>query len=276
MTRLSVVRMMLTVSYVLCSTPSNLCRLSAAEGEGSDLKQLPLSPAPAAGVVVKRNLPATIDWESREYQTSDGIPVLLTVIMDDRTDPTKRANALVKLGNLGPHLQGTNHVPALVTVYARLNKQDERRALIGCVAGSDDPRGLPLFAAVLSDAPDEIARFQAAYALARWNIRQGVCALIGLLESRTVGPQEQFLLSDNILRVLQLLNVQKGWGRPDQEILERIGESETGLTEDRKVALYVEEIKKWFEANKDRFPDWKPGDPLPVLPAPANNESGDE
>ena len=115
--------------------------------------------------------------------------------------------------------------------------------------------------------PSDVARFQGAYALARWNIRQGVRALINLLESGEVGPEGQ-RFSNEVMKVLQLLNSQENWGLSENEIAQKIGESGSGLNRDQKSALHIAEIKKWFAENENRFPDWKPGDPLP----PAQDE----
>lgn len=246
-----------------------------AQRRNEEAKVLRLSPAPAADVAVRRDLPSTIVWNGRRYETSEGIEVLTRISTDDLTGPKERESALVKLGTVAPSLHRTAHLPKLIALYERLTQQNEKRALIGCIAESDDLRGLPLFAKVLSDATDEIDRFQAAYALARWNVRQGVRELIGLLEFPEVGPEGQ-RFTDTVLKVLERLNRQRGWGIPDHDILERIAENDPHLTQEQKLSLYIAAIKEWFAENEHRFPDWKAGDPLPEVEEPQKGNRGDK
>jgi len=225
---------------------------------------LPLCPVPAAGVIAHRTIPSTIEWEGREYEASEGIEILMRVITDDRTDPEKRASAFAGLGTVAPRLQDTDHIPELVALYERLTQQDEKRAVIGCVAESNDRRGLPLFTKVLLDATDESDRFQAAYALAHCNVRQGVRALIDLSQSHEL-ERERPGMRDAIVKVLQALNREKRWGRPDLDILQRINNGEIQWTEAEKLSQYIAELKKWFLENEHRFPGWELGDPLPEV-----------
>ncbi len=80
---------------------------------------------------------------------------------------------------------------------------------------------------------------------------------------------------DNALDLFETKNRLKGWGFPDQEIRKAI-EGRAGLDREAFVASYTAEIKKWFAENERRFPDWKPGDPLPEVPAPDTNKSTGE
>ncbi len=111
--------------------------------------------------------------------------------------------------------------------------------------------------------------------MARWNIRSGVSKLINLLESRHVGPQGQ-RFGNEVMKVVQGLSEHNGWGLPEGEILRRIMESRSDLNQDQKIGLHVVEIKKWFAENEERFPDWKPGDPLPEIRSSETGERGNE
>ncbi|MGB2984854.1 MAG: hypothetical protein WBE26_03145 [Phycisphaerae bacterium] len=59
------------------------------------------------------------------------------------------------------------------------------------------------------------------------------------------------------------MNTHKGWGFADQQVREALL-GRTELNDDQRRELYLNEIKDWWSKNEHRFPDWKPGDPLPV------------
>jgi hypothetical protein len=210
-----------------------------------------------------------VQWEQREYPPSEGIEVLMGIIMDPRRETQKRAQALQALSPFGHKLRNTDHIPELIALYDTCTDKDDNRRLVGTLAWSEDPRALPLFARCLKEATDDLSRWACADALAQWNIREGVAALIDLSESAKLGPErggESF--ANEVLKNVTGLNTEKGWGLPGLEIAERIDDIEPKVTDEERRVLFRAEIKKWFEANKDRFPDWKPGDPLPVVERP--------
>ena len=231
---------------------------------------LPLSPAPVADVAVLRAAPSTLDWEQKSYPVSEGTNVLVGVITDPGASYEQRTNALKKLITAGPALKGSDMVPLLVAAYDALKGEQDRALIGGSLDASEDERGLPIFCRFLSEATNDLSRSQAAYALSRWNIRDGVEAMMGLLESKYVGPAgEKF--SSVIVKVLQVLNQEKGWGLDDQAILQRVNLRQN-LTEEQREAMHIAEIVKWWSENKKRFPDWKPGDPLPANEPQASDE----
>jgi hypothetical protein len=131
-----------------------------------------------------------------------------------------------------------------------------------------------LFTRVLEHEKDHTVRLSAASALAQWNARRGVAELVMLLDSDEVFPQPVYSpygrnIGDIVLGGFLSKSRDKGWGFPEEEVRNSI-EAQAGLGEAMMKALYIAEvkaaIKKWFAENQDRFPDWKPGDPLPAGP----------
>jgi hypothetical protein len=141
--------------------------------------------------------------------------------------------------------------------------EPHKEAILICFVGSDDARGLPLFNRTLDKEENMMLRLSAAGGLAHWNIRRGVAELIRLFESTEL-PSGRFypVIGDRARDSFQKLNQRKGWAFPDEEIRKSI-ESRPGIDREQAGALYNAEMKKWFTENQDRFPDWKPGDPLP-------------
>jgi len=221
-----------------------------------------LDPSPVAGTVKQQPTPTSIEWVGKEYDISEGVQALIRACSDKNTDPDDRAAALHKLAEVAPALRGTPSIPRLVELYEAVTPQEEKRSLVGCIAASNDPRGLPFFAEVLGNSTDQVQRFQAAYALARWNVRRGVRELIGMFDS-SIDGRDGLGFGEQVVKVFQLLNLQKDWGAPDKEILQRIRVHEPELTKEQALSLYARYIKQWFTENEHRFPDWKPGDPLP-------------
>ena len=70
-------------------------------------------------------------------------------------------------------------------------------------------------------------------------------------------------------------NARKGWGFRYEETAQSIARR-TDLTADQEAVLYIAQIKKWFRESGHRFPDWKPGDPLPEAPGEAPNPKDSE
>jgi hypothetical protein len=76
-----------------------------------------------------------------------------------------------------------------------------------------------------------------------------------------------------VLGGLEDLNDLKDWGFPITDVKEEVEEIEDFKA---RYATYRERWKEWFAENKQRFPDWKAGDPLPEVPACDTNKSGEE
>jgi len=242
------------------------CDICLAQATHAPGDVLPLSPALAPGANVHREVPRTVQWEQREYSPSEGLELLMRIIMDPEALPQKRANALQALSPFGHKLRNTDHIPELIALYDTFADEGDRRRLVGTLAWSEDPRVLPLFARCLKEARDDLSRWGCADVLARWNIRQGVSVLIDLSESAKLGPErggQSF--TDAPMGTVLGLNRDKGWGLPDVEIVEGIDKIKPRVNDEERRVLFRAEVKKWFEANKDRFPDWKPGDSLPVV-----------
>ncbi|MGB2984910.1 MAG: HEAT repeat domain-containing protein [Phycisphaerae bacterium] len=216
---------------------------------------------------------ATVPWQGRDYPAADGINVLMEVIANPATDPLVRANALGKLGRLASWLPNTNRIPELIALYDTLRERGEKGELLLTLMYSDDPRTLPLFVKVLDKEQDNTLRLLAAHGLAKWNVRRGVVELLPLFECTE--PLGLRTVRDGVAGTFRGLNRRKGWGCPEEEIGKSM-ESRPDLDEDQRRGLYIAEVKKWFEENKHRFPDWKPGDPLPKVPAPDTKKSTGE
>lgn len=244
----------LVLPYLLISSPF------AYTAQPNDTKRpvLPLSPIPVLRPKVDDAISRSINWKQSEYQVSDAIQVLVEVIANAQSELPERRMALQSLGTLGSALRNTDAVVELMAQYEKVTDAEEKRLLVGCLAVSNDARALPLFARFLEDATEDVSRFQGAHALARWNVRSGVAGLIKLLDSREVGPEGQ-RLANEVLKVLQHLNRQKGWGMNEERILQKVNMRKTGSHQ----VEYVAQLKNWFSDNMHRFPDWKPGDQLP-------------
>lgn len=210
----------------------------------------------------RRVVPTKAHWNGREFDIETGIQVMMAVIKDPTTTTDERALALRHLGNLNTNLQGRPCIDDLVALYPKLETGEGKYRLLFCLLSSEDSRGLPLAYSVANGDAKSRLRHRAAAALARWNIRRGVEVLIalfpdeekGLLRTRGAGA----------LMTFKSFNRTKGWGCPVEDILNpAIAMSKHD--HDAAVALAQSGFSEWFEANKERFPDWKPGDPLPEV-----------
>ena len=164
------------------------------------------------------------------------------------------------LSPLWKELRGRQCLEELIKIYKDASEL-EKRVILSCFKASRDPRGIPLFIDVLDEEEDVILRCRAAKGLAGWNIRRGVEELVRLMDepirlpNRTFSPKSDF----------RMLNIRKGWGFPDDEKSVFWPPDVAPRPDNIKPPPSVEEIKKWFEENKHRFPEWKPGDPLPEV-----------
>jgi hypothetical protein len=136
------------------------------------------------------------------------------------------------------------------------------------VGGSLDRRALPLLFTSLTQEQDPIFQLSAAGPLAGWNVREGVGALVKLLDSELMLSETQPLWW-GVLRGLEDLDNLNDWGFPMTEVKEEVEQIED-LQE--RWLVYRQRWKGWFANNEHRFPDWKPGDPLPEVSAGDNNK----
>lgn len=276
---------------------------SAEPGKGEAPVPLRVSVECVGGYPI-RPLPTSVKWHGREYDVESGIAALLDLIRHpEKSDGHwNSAVALTYLSMLDRHLKDRPCLDELATLYDGPGEVNKGGILL-CFKGSDDPRGIPVFIRTLDREQDMKLRLSAAAGLAQWNVRRGVAELVDLLESKEILPQpaRMVYVRDNARDLFRTKNRLKGWGFPDEEIRKSIGtqvgfdpeesrkRSEFGDEETRKavetrarvvreefVALYISEIKKWFAENEHRFPDWKPGDPLPEASSGKNNKSSNE
>ena len=210
-----------------------------------------------------RVVPKTAHWNGQEFDIETGIQVLMTVIKDPATTTGERALALRSLAHLNTQLRGNPCIDDLVALYPRLETTEERYQLLLSFITSDDARALPLVYGVASSDAQSRLRHRAAAALAQWNIRRGVEVLIALFPNKEKG-----LLRTRgaaALMTFERFNRTGGWGCPVEEIMKPA----TVLRkqdDDAGIALAIKGFREWFDANEHRFPDWKPGDPLPEAP----------
>ncbi|MGB2984974.1 MAG: hypothetical protein WBE26_03745, partial [Phycisphaerae bacterium] len=271
--------------------------------ETEEAKVLPMCTDYVGGRTL-RPLSTSVRWKGREYGVEAGIDLVMSVVRrpEENAGNWNAATALGELANLGPHLRGRPCLDELATLYDHAQGL-EKRIILTCFLGSGDPRGIALFIRTLDKEQNMRLRLRAASALAQWNIRRGLAELVDLLESK-----ERLLLPgglmpyvrDKALDLFRTKNRLKGWGFPDEEIRESIEiqlgidpkefegleledeetrksiETRARLLREKFLALYIGQIKKWFAENEHRFPDWKPGDPLPDVRKPEKNDLGKE
>jgi len=160
----------------------------------------------------------------------------------------------------------------------------EKKIILTCFKGSRDARAIPLFVRVLDNEKSMRLRLSAASGLAGWNIHRGVAELVNLLDSKEILPQPARMshVRDNALESFRNANARKGWGFPENKWWRAI-DGRPDLDEDQKRALYIAEIekeikaiKKWFAENEQRFPDWKPSEPLPESPKQERKSDDDK
>lgn len=242
-----------TLSFDLC----------LAQGDNEEAGILPLSTAQVAvpGKSTGKMFYATVEWEGQEYHAIEGTSVLMKVITDPATDSILRAKALQRLGRL----RNTDTTVRLVALYDSLAEREEKLGVMSCLIWSEDPRGFSLFTRVLEHEQDNMVRLFAGVALAQWNVRRGVAELVRVLEECKDGARADRTFCNEAAKEFAGLNARKIWGFPEKEIRESIA-SKTALSDEEMSALFVAAIKKWFSENEHRFPDWKPGDPLPTAP----------
>ena len=150
----------------------------------------------------------------------------------------------------------------LVAIYPNLETTEEQYEVLLSFINSEDTRAFPLVYVIATSDASPRLRLRAAAALAQWNIRRGVQVLIELFPSEEKGPTRT--VGADALMLFEGYNRRKGWGCPMEEIMKPA----TALSDQDyagAVALAQRGFRDWFEQNKNRFPDWKPGDPLPEV-----------
>ena len=240
---------------------------------------LPLSCEAVAGSPASRQA-TSVKWEGNEYDVETGLDVLMRVVRDPERSANDRELALLDVSRLGTHLK---HRLCLDELRKRFDSAGEleKSIILTCFKGAQDPRAIELFTHVLDHGQSMKLRLRAAGGLAQWNVRRGGAELVKLLDSDAIlsQPARVPYVRHNALELLRTNNRLKGWGYPDEKIWRGI-ESRTDLNNDEKAALFFAEekaeIKKWWAGNEHRFPEWRPGDPLPETevsqPKPGNRE----
>lgn len=219
-----------------------------------------------------------LKWNGQDYDVESGIHVLSGLVQDSMVDSKQRVLALQELSTLREHLRGRLILDDLAKRYDSASDL-EKLSILLCFKTSDDPRGIPLYLRALEREHNLKLRLRAAKGLADWNVRQGVSELIKLLDSPDEMPQpsQLFYVRDNAMQSFRLANIQKGWGFPDDK--ESV-EWPPDVMPPPEVAARLkpppttEEIKKWWVENQHRFPEWKPGDPLPAIESPQPRNEG--
>lgn len=233
---------------------------------------LPLS-TESVSKSTRKVVPTSVRWEGRDHDVDAGVELLMNIIKDRAMSASKRRSALDRLGMVGTQLKDRKCMDDLLRLYGVVGTRSEKAGILLCFVKSDDPRGVPLLYKVLDSEKDHLLRLFAADGLARWNIRRGVDALIGLFPSTVEIGERQ--LGGQAAGIFHLLSQAKGWSCPDKEMQEAALAICRGKQEQYYEAL-ASVVRQWFDHNKERFPDWKPGDPLPEVPAPNTHESTGE
>ena len=241
--------------------------------EGSD--KLPLLMA-SVNAQAARRLRTSVEWKDAKYDLDSGIDVVMSVVRDPEESAQERELALIQLAMLRTQLKGRPCLDELGRIYDKAEGLEKDLILI-CFLGSRDPRAIPVFVRTLDNQKNMKLRLSAASGLAGWNIRRGVAELVDLLDSKEVLPEPARMpyVRHNASESFRNANARKGWGFHYDETAQSIG-IRTDLNDDQKIALHIAEVRKWFADNKHRFPDWKPGDPLPEAPVEAPRPKGSE
>lgn len=252
----------LNVSSALMGLTLGVFGAVAAAPHAKQLDVLSISIEPASEGSVS-GTSESVQWDGREFDVESGIRVLVGVIRDPAEGGKDRELALIQLAMLRTQLKGHQCLNELESVYITAGDL-EKQLILTCFLGARDPRGIRVFTRSLEIEDSMKLRLAAASGLAGWNIRRGVQEIVDLLESGETLPKPTRIpfVRDNALECFRHANTRKGWGFPDDEVRTAIT-AQPGLDREDVVNSYVAEIKKWFAANKHRFPEWKPGVPLP-------------
>lgn len=249
---------------------------AAADGpNGRGLDRLPLS-AESVTSVTLRPVRTSVKWKDREYDVDSGIDVVMTVVRDPEQSAHERELALIQLAMLRTQLKGRPCLDELGRIYDDAEGL-QKDLILTCFLGSRDPRAIPVFARTLDNERSMNLRLSAASGLAGWNIRRGVTELVKLLESKEKLPQPARMayVRHNASESFRNANARKGWGFRYEETAQSIG-IRIDLSDEEKAVLFISETRKWFAENEHRFPDWKPGDPLPEVSGGDNHKPANE
>lgn len=252
------------ILYILGMVGGLSVSVSGSEPQTDGLKILALSatPDPVPGLSMhKEYRTRPLPWKGHEYTPSEAIPVLMGVVQDPTSGPISRKEAFDVLDRLANQLGGTAWVPELIALYARIADREGKVGVLMCLVQSEDARAFPLYTRVLAQESDKFLRLLAAGGLSQWNVRSGVAELIRLFECTERLPNGR-MIRDEAFGFFGGGNARKGWGFPEGEVRKSVEQTSEAGTE-QAVALWIQEIKTWFAENQSRFPDWKPGDPLP-------------
>lgn len=261
-----------TLSWLLAVSFQLLGGRATAQDDILQVKdQLPLSNAfvPNSGSW-KEYRDTPIHWNGMDYAPKDAAAPLAQVIASKSTKAPERMTAIGLLSTVANQLAGSESILSILKVYETVDNVDEQTELLLVLAKAEDPRAFSLFARILESEPGTSLRFAGAIGLAKWNIRTGVRELIGLTGSKAQLKKVR-AISDESLKTIFSLNEQKGWGIPEKKI-ETMINSKVGISQEEKRMLVIDELHKWFSENEHRFPDWKPGDPLPSVEFQAPSE----
>lgn len=269
-------RAIVVLSVSACAAPESL-DVCLAQSAGNEEAVLPLSPAlaPVPGDMRHEDRRTTVTWKGHDYSCGEGARVLMELVVDRDTNRSLRTEALHTLRRVPHrHLRDADTIEQLMSVYDSLHDRQEKVDLIALV-GAWSPRSLPFLARILDREKDKGARQLAGAALAGWNVRSGVAELIRVLEECKEDASRDRSVCNEAGKEFTWLNARKGWGFPEGRIREEIL-SRADLSNEEMSALFVSEIKKWFTEDEHRFPDWKPGDPLPEVPQEEGKKAGQE
>lgn len=238
--------------------------VSVGDSVATETNRLSLALQPATGSPDVRPR-ESVRWNEREYDLDSGIEVIMNAFRKSAQDAHERELALIQLAMLRAQLQRRACLQELQQAYDEAGDV-EKQLILTCFLGSRDPRAIPLFVRTLEDEENMKLRLAAAAGLAAWNVRRGVAALVGLLESEETlkQPARMPYARDNAMESFRKANMRNGWGFASKNIGDAIA-FKTELNGEQEKALYIAEIKKWWAANERRFPDWKPGDRLPEI-----------
>jgi len=205
-----------------------------------------------------------VSWQGKRFPVREGVDFLMKVALEPGS-VGDHFDAIERLGRLGSQLRNTERIPQLMKLYGRLTDRSEKVALLFCLAENNDPRALPLFGEILDTQKEEYSRLPAAYGLAMWNARRGVRELIELLSVKQTESLIRYpgIIGDEAARLLSRLNYWKSWWAPET-VLQAVAEARAEVHDEVLDSCHAE-LKKWFAGNEHRFPDWKPGDPLPEV-----------
>lgn len=230
-------------------------------------RTMPLSIEPAPDIVSfksKEYNSRIITWHDREYGIQELIPILVKEVCSEQIKSDKRNDALNELNKLATYISGTQWIPDLISRYNTLDDLEEKESTVRCLMISEDPRTFQLFYNILKKEHQPVLRVRAALGLAKWNVRIGVRELIELFPSKV--KSNRFEVGVSARRSFTSLNkYRKQWGCPEEEIDARAVAVLNQESEEAAIAELMRGFRKWFAENKHRFPEWKPGDPLPKV-----------